>query len=210
MSQETEENVWASRFLPPPEPPPEVTPAPEYDPIVGNREFLMGVQDSSKALADQLRATEPEPVPPPVKVSQRTLWLVPASGGAGVSTLISLLGEHVVDATMQPPVWSGRAIIVAPTHEAGLTAAEQLARAKARGELVYDVMGIIWVHDRPKLSDTTARETRRIGAMFPKLWSMPYEATWREPGNDKTPSRHNTKLLIRSLNKLTTLKEKKS
>lgn len=211
MSQDLEQTTsWGSRFLPPPEPVEEETDVRDHDPIVGDREFLPGVQDSSAALADQLRIPETTPEPSPVKISQSTLWLVPACGGAGVSTLAALLGEDALDATVHPPVWSGQAVVVAPTHPAGHAGAERLALAKARGELIYDVVGIVWVQDRPKISDATSRECRRIGAMFPKLWSMPYEAAWREPGAEPVPHRHNTKNLIRTLSKFTFRKENKS
>ncbi len=196
-----------SRFLPPPEPVEDVDTVPEHDPIVGNRTFLPGVQDSSAALTEDLRIPEQEPAPAPVKISQNTLWLIPACGGAGVTTLAGLLGDAALDATVHPPVWSGQAAILAPTHPAGLAGAERLALAKARGELIYDVLGIVWVQDRPKISDATARECRRIGAMFPKLWSMPYEPAWREPGAEPVPHRHNTKTLIRTLTKFTLGKE---
>lgn len=207
--QELEPPLRRSRFLAPPETVEEDTAAPEYDPIVGDRGFLPGVQDSSVALADPQHASEPEPPTAIVEVSQRTLWLVPACGGAGVSTLAGLLGEDTLDATLHPPVREGRAVIVAPTHPAGLAGAEGLAMAKARGELIYDVVGIVWVQDRPKISTATARECRRIGSMFPKLWSMPFEAAWREPGADPVPHRHNTKTLVRTLSKFTFRKENK-
>lgn len=210
MQPDLEQTSWGSRFLPPPEPVEEETAAREYDAIVGNREFLPGVQDSSAALAAELRIPAPDLDPSPVKISQRTLWLVPACGGAGVSTLAGLLGVDALDATLHPPAWAGQAVIVAPTHPAGLAGAERLALAKARGELVYDPLGIVWVQDRLKLSDATSRECRRIGSMFPKLWSMPYEAAWREPGAELVPHRHNTKTLIRTLSKFTSHKEKKS
>lgn len=210
MAQDLEESSWASRFLPPPAPAEEEAAVRELDVIVGEREFLPGVQDSSAALSAELRVPEPAPVRVAARISQRTLWLVPACGGAGVSTLAGLLGEHVLDATEQAPIWSGRAVVVAPTHPGGLAGAERLALAKARGELTYDVVGLVWVHDRPNLSDATGRECRRIGAMFPRFWSMPYEAAWREPGTEPVPHRHNTKTLIRSLSRLTRTKEDKS
>lgn len=210
MTQDLEQPTWGSRFLPPPQPAQEEALPGEYDPIVGDRGFLPGVQDSTAALAGQLRTPEPAPEPAAAKISQQTLWLVPACGGAGVSTLTGLLGEHAMDATMHPPVWSGQAVIIAPTHPAGLTGAESLALAKARGELIYDVLGIVWVHDRPRISDATSRQCRRIGAMFPRIWAMPYEAAWREPGADPVPRRHNTKTLIRTLSKFTSRKDNKS
>lgn len=196
-------------FLPPPAPEPETDTDPEQDPILGNNDSLPGVKDPGSALAGTLAHAPTKAVPLPVKISSRTLWLVGACGGAGVSTLVSLLDGGTVDAAVTAPVWQGRAMIVAPTHPAGLAAAHALALANAKGELLYEVLGIIWVHDRPTLSPGTVKEAQRIGRMFPRIHTLPYEAEWREPGRDIKPRQIRTKNLLRKLNKLTQVQEKK-
>ena len=187
-------------FLPPASAP-EVEEVMETDPIMGDEISMTGLQDPAALLIPA--GAEPQPVAPVVAVTTRTTWLVGASGGVGVSTLASLANEHVVDAAALEPMWQGKALIVAATHPAGLAAARALAVANAAGELLYDVAGLILVHDRPRLSKATATLAKGIGRMFPLTLVVPYEPSWREPGVTPTASSLRLKRTLGAINKFT-------
>ena len=173
----------------------------ETDPIMGDEISMTGLQDPAALLIPA--GAEPQPVAPVVAVTTRTTWLVGASGGVGVSTLASLANEHVVDAAALEPMWQGKALIVAATHPAGLAAARALAVANAAGELLYDVAGLILVHDRPRLSKATATLARGVGRMFPLALVVPYEPSWREPGITPTATTLRLRRTLAAINKLT-------
>lgn len=163
-------------FLPAPEEP-ELVETLEDDPI-------LGADESAEGLANPraLRNVTPLPEPTPPAITAESVWLVGASGGVGTSTLARLAGGGVIDGGVTAPMWQAPAYIVAATHPAGLDAAAELARANARGELAYEVRGVVLVHDRPRLSKATANQARAVGRMFPVFMTVPFEPSWREPG----------------------------
>lgn len=173
----------------------------ETDPIMGDQVSMTGLQDPAALVVPA--GAEPKMQAPVVEVTSRTTWLVGASGGVGVSTLASLANRHVVDAASLEPIWQGKALIVAATHPAGLAAARALAMANATGELLYDVAGLILVHDRPRLSKATATLARGVGKMFPLTLVVPYEPAWREPGITPTVTSIRLKRTLAAINKLT-------
>lgn len=168
--------VAANPFLAPPV---EVPPVEELerDPIMGDSVSMSGIQDVT-GLAAALPTTPPAP-PAPV-ITERTLWVVGVCGGAGVSTIAALAGDDVLDGSESDPA-GGRVVLVAPTHAAGLAAAVTMAHRLAAGELDYEVLGLVLVHDRPKLSRATIGAARGAGRLYPRSWAVPYMPAWREP-----------------------------
>jgi hypothetical protein len=174
----------------------------EEDPILGARDSIRGPQNLQQSLAQE--PVPAEEAPAPVEVTPATLWLVGASGGVGTSTLAGLCGAQVVDAGVQEPEWAGRALLVCSTSAASLEAAAQLARKSATGQLAYELVGLVIVHDRPKnrITKPTLSFARGVARMFPVAMTVPYEPTWREVGSIPVASSTRLKTVLRKIEKI--------
>ena len=184
---------------------PEVAPAEDPiddDPILGHRESLRGPQNIQQTLAEEpVKETEPAAL---VTVTTATLWLVGASGGVGTTTLAGMCSDNVVDESDQRPTWAGRALLVCSTSGSSLEAAQQLARKSASGQLAYELVGLVIVHDRPKnrLTKPTLDFARGVARMFPVAMTLPYEASWREVGATPQASGTRLKSVLRKIEKI--------
>lgn len=181
-------------FLPA-EVPVEVPEEIEPDPILGNAVVVEGL-GAPRMARDVAPAA---PVPPAPAITPDTVWLVGASGGVGVSTLAGLAGGNVVDGGVHEPAWQAPVYVVAATHPAGLEAAADLARANARGDVAYDVRGLILVHDRPKLSRATVQLAKQVAGIYPRTMTVPYIASWREPGPPEIGKNVRVQLVLAAL-----------
>ena len=188
-------------FITEPEVAPEEDPI-DDDPILGHRESLRGPQNIQQTLAEEpVKETEPAAL---VTVTTATLWLVGASGGVGTTTLAGMCSDNVVDESDQRPTWAGRALLVCSTSGSSLEAAQQLARKSASGQLAYELVGLVIVHDRPKnrLTKPTLDFARGVARMFPVAMTLPYEASWREVGANPQASGTRLKSVLRKIEKI--------
>ncbi|MBG6184880.1 hypothetical protein IWX65_002858 [Arthrobacter sp. CAN_A214] len=172
------------------------------DPILGHRESVRGPRNIQQTLASEPVGEEEESAPP-VAVTSTTLWLVGASGGVGTSTLAGLCSESIVDESERRPTWAGRALLVCSTSASSLEAAQQLARKSASGQLPYELVGLVIVHDRPKnrLTKPTLDFARGVARMFPVAMTAPYEPSWREVGVTPQASGTRLKSVLRKIEK---------
>ena len=167
----------------------------ESDPILGD-----AVERGGLIAQRQARDIAPAvPAPPAPEITEDTVWLVGASGGVGVSTLARLAGPTVVDGREYPPVGRASVFVVAATHPAGLEAAAELARANARGDVLYDIRGLILVHDRPKLSRATVQLAKQVAGVYPRTMTVPFISAWREPGTVEIPRNVRLQLVLAAL-----------
>jgi len=150
----------------------------ETDPILGSALTQEGL--GAPRLARDVAPARIAPESP--RVTSDTVWLLGASGGVGASTLAALAGETVIDGGVHTPPWQAPVFVVAATHPAGLDAAAELARANARGDITYDLRGLILVHDRPKISKASIQLARSVAGVYPRTMTVPYMPAWREPG----------------------------
>lgn len=150
----------------------------EPDPILGDAIEQQGLGAPRMARDVAPAATAPESP----RVTSETIWLLGASGGVGASTLAALAGEHVIDGGVHTAPWQAPVFVVAATHPAGLEAAAELARANARGDVAYEVRGLILVHDRPKISKASIQLARSVAGVYPRTMTIPFIPAWREPG----------------------------
>lgn len=167
----------------------------ETDPIVGDALAVEGL--GAPRMARDVAPAAPEPAPPAITAD--TVWLVGAAGGCGVSTLARLAGSNVVDGGVHEPAWQAPVYVVAATHPAGLEAAAELARANARGEVTYDIRGLILVHDRPKLSRASVQLAKQVAGVYPRTMTVPYVAAWREPGTPEVGKNVRVQLVLAAL-----------
>jgi len=184
----------SNMFLPPVTPV-EVAEEIEPDPILGDAAEQTGLD--APRLARGVAPSAPAVQAPTITAD--TVWLVGASGGVGVSTLARLAGETVVDGGVHPPAWQAPAFIVAATHPAGLEAAAELARANARGDVDYDIRGLILVHDRPKLSRATVQLAKQVAGVYSRTMTVPFIPAWREPGTVEIPKNVRVQLVMAAL-----------
>jgi hypothetical protein len=174
----------------------------DEDPILGSRESIRGPQNIQQTLADKSVADE-EPTAP-VDLTQVTLWLVGASGGVGTTTLAGLCSGSIVEAGVEEPEWASRALLVCSTSASSLEAAAQMARKSATGQLPYELVGLVIVHDRPKnrITKPTLTYARSVARMFPVTMTVPYESSWREVGVTPSPSSTRLKTVLRRIEKI--------
>lgn len=110
-----------------------------------------------------------------------TTGLYPVAGGVGVSTLVNAsLGE------LTEPTGEESHVILVTT-----TAADHLLKAAALLRQGYtptgaEIIGVVAVHDRPKLSKATVAEARKVLRMAHHGWVIPYISELREPGEPVT------------------------
>lgn len=113
------------------------------------------------------------------------LWVVGATGGAGESTIASLIpGARAADhrwpdlATLGPkyPV-----VLCARTSLHGLTGAQRAAAQWAAGQLPdVDLLGLVLLADAPgKLPPPLADFVKVIAGGVPRTWSLPWMPSWR-------------------------------
>lgn len=183
-----------NRYLPTVEPV-EVPDEIEPDPILGDAPEQVGL--GAPRMARGVSPAAPAAPAPPI--TAETVWLVGASGGVGVSTLAQLAGDTVIDGGQHEPAWQAPVFVVASTHAAGLEAAAELARANARGDVAYDIRGLILVHDRPKLSRETVQLAKQVAGVYPRTMAVPFVPAWREPGTPEIPKSVRVQLVMAAL-----------
>ncbi|MDN6303064.1 MAG: hypothetical protein L0K12_00845 [Brevibacterium aurantiacum] len=178
-------------FLPPPV---EVTPEEvvEPDPVLGDEIEVTG--PSSPVHAPRIEAKSPTALMGDADADVPTgrVALVGLHGGAGVSTLETLLGDDVVDAGTRMPAVNPyvpgrpRVLLVARTHDRGLSMAEEVTTAWSHRELPdLDVIGLVLVDDGPKLTAAMRQSVSRLLRMTPHGWHIPWVEAWR---TSATPS----------------------
>jgi len=177
-------NPWLARPAEPTaEPEPEPTVAPATGPTAPH-----GPQVSS-------------PGPLPMRLEFHAvdvrLWVTGAHGGAGTTTLATLLEGH--DGTCAWPGYPSPTLLVARTHMAGLTAAQAAARQWAgRGvpSVQTNLLGLVLVADAPGRLPRPLQELSRVVAGgVPRVWHLPWVEEWRVGQQPRTLPRPIHRLL---------------
>lgn len=111
-------------------------------------------------------------------------------GGAGTSTVASLIGETAKDLHRGWPVatnpytgetYPARVVAVARDDAAGLAAAEQFLRVWASGELQgSELRALVLVASSPNLSEARKRQIKRLLRMAPHGTRIPWMDAWIE------------------------------
>jgi len=138
-------------------------------------------------------------------------------GGAGISTIASLLSEEAADLAlpgaaahehrMSWPVSSVpgapvNVIAVARTHYHGLQAAERFALAWAAGVLPGRLLGIVFVDDGPQLAKAQLKAIERVGRMTPHGWRVPWAESWRLARPSLKASSPRVRWIVRRIRRL--------
>lgn len=115
----------------------------------------------------------------------RRWWLVGCHGGAGVTTLVRVLGDGVDSARGWPSPGPGvraPAVLVARTHASGLLRAQSAARQWASGALPAgtDLLGLILVPDAPgALPRPLEHLLLVVCGGVPRCWRLPWDEQLR-------------------------------
>ncbi len=113
--------------------------------------------------------------------ARQTLWLIPAHGGAGITTL-SQLDDCFAEADRCWPQGSNAAcVVVARTSASGLQAAQAILTQWADGGAGgAHLLGLILIDDAPRrLPKPLADLARIIGGGAPRTWRIAWNPAWR-------------------------------
>lgn len=111
------------------------------------------------------------------------LWWVNVHGGAGGSTLASVVEgsavthgwPEVANSDVAP-----RVVLVARTHASGLLAAQAAATEWASGSTGADLLGLVLVADAPgRLPRPLKDMTKLVSGGVPRAWRIPWHEPWR-------------------------------
>lgn len=174
----------------------------ESDPL-WNDAVLRDGPAQGASLAASIAAGEPDW--PVLNLSAPApLCVMGLHGGAGASTLASLLGAHALDTERHWPVYAGwerprpgvSVIAVARTHHTGLAAVARLARLWASSRLPESqLIALVLIDDGPKLLKDQQLAVRRTAALLPKNGHIAWQESWRLG----TPSLQTAPMRVRKL-----------
>lgn len=134
---------------------------------------------SDEILGDKVSFTNAHPVP------ATTAQLYPVAGGVGLSTLIAASDDQLSEANRQET--QAPVILVATTAADRLAMARRLLKARVTDH-GHPIVGLVLVHDRPKLSKATITETKTVMRMAERAWVIPWLSYLREP--IQPPAKH--------------------
>ena len=119
--------------------------------------------------------------------------LYPVAGGVGLSTMVRASSGVLVEPGQQQIASS--AILVATTSATHLVKSASLLR-QGYAPNGATIVGVVLVHDRPKLSAATVKEAKKVIRMAKHGWVLPYVPALREPGSSviKYPRRYRSVL----------------
>lgn len=166
-----------------PAPDDDMTPRAELRPVINAPEPDQGVPVASEPLNP---LTGPNPDRP-------IAWLVGVHGGAGVSTLATMLAPFwdaggTIPAADDPST----VILVAATHKSGLRKLHDAVLQFAAGNAgSAELLGVVIVDQAPgKLSKNLDAEVQRITEATPShnVWRIAYTPAWREARPVELPS----------------------
>ncbi|MDK6275960.1 hypothetical protein QP116_09505 [Pseudoglutamicibacter cumminsii] len=131
-------------------------------------------------------------------------------GGAGASTLASLLGDGASEVGQAWPIsqnaWTGSAwpipvIAVARTDHSGLAAADKFVRSWANGQLTgSQLSALVLIEAGPRTSDGRKKATKRLLRMVPRGTHIPWMDPWLDAPPDPARLPGRIKRIIKLLN----------
>lgn len=183
----------------------------ERDVLLGEYEFTVGPQQPPRTTTFQGRG-----FPLALMGEVAPVWLMGVHGGAGASTLASLLTGAAeshqawpLSHAEEPPA---HVLLVARTHAHGLAALKRATSQWASGELPeaqVQLLGTVLVADGPSPAKALVKELRQVGAMSPRTWHLTWNEQWRSlTSADDHPLNTRGRMTVRSLSKALSLTPK--
>lgn len=131
-------------------------------------------------------------------------------GGAGATTLSTLLGESALDVGRAWPLsqstrtqapWPLPVIAVARTDHTGLSAADRFVRSWANGQLSgSQLSALVLIEAGPRTSDARKKATKRLLRMVPRGTHIPWMDPWLDAPPDPARLPGRIKRIIKLLN----------
>lgn len=206
MAVRTQPGRAANPFVTPATPPEPAEEAVEPDDLWDDQLRQEGPRRPASAPAVDVAGEEPWPV---VEIMARPrLCVMGLHGGAGATTVATLLGEGAVDVGTSWPVAGGwerplpklPVLVVARTHVAGIVAAERIARLWAADTLSRSrLVGLVMIDDAPKLLPSQRDAARRLARMTPHGWHIGWNDRWRIETPAESTASLRTRQVIRNL-----------
>lgn len=129
-----------------------------------------------------------------------SIALYPVAGGVGTSTLIRYSQGQLKEDTKDTV---SEAVVLVSTYAAEHLYKTQNLLRVGRTPEDQEIVGVVLVEDRPKLSPETIKEAKKTTRMTKHSWGVPYVAEFREPKEmKKLPFRF--RKAVQSLVKTTT------
>lgn len=166
----------------------------ENDVVLGSRISTTGPRHPL-AVRDGVDAAGALPISP----LQATAPILVAGthGGAGATTLVQLLGEGAADTYRTWPApnpWlngppTGGVLLCARTHARGIDSARAVLSAWHAGAYAtgLPLLGICLTDDAPRLSKGQIGEIKRLTAMAPHGWHLPWQEPFRHELEPSSP-----------------------
>lgn len=158
----------------------------ESDVVLGDRVSTVG---PALPLATRENSAPVDELPVKAGIEVAPVLLAGVHGGAGVSTLLHLLGDYGVDTGRSWPApnpWvssstSGGVLLVARTHARGMSAARAVLTAWHAGAYAQGLplLGLCLIDDAPRLSKDQIGHIKKLTAMAPHGWHMPWQEAFR-------------------------------
>lgn len=131
-------------------------------------------------------------------------------GGAGATTLATLLGEGASDVGRAWPIshnawtanpWPIPVIAVARNDHTGLRAADTFVRSWANGQLTGShLSALVLIDASPRTSEARKKTTKRLLRMVPRGTHIPWMDSWLDAPPDPTRLPVRLKRIIKLLN----------
>lgn len=137
----------------------------------------------------------------------RLITVAGLHGGAGTSTVATMLGDQAFDAGTGWPVAAGwvrplptlNVVVVARTHQVGLEAAEDFTQQWISSQLTDSrLLGLVLVDDAPKLMEQQRRAIKRLLKKVPTGAHLPWVENWRIQAPDFTNPPKRLQKIIRT------------
>jgi hypothetical protein len=116
--------------------------------------------------------------------SPTTLWWVAPHGGAGETTLAQLLPDSAAADHRWPTTCDSDdrpyVVLVARTHQSGLTTAQNAIREWASGSIPIELAGLVLVADAPgRLPKPLRALADLVAGGVSEVWRVPWIDAWR-------------------------------
>lgn len=158
----------------------------------------------TRPLAQNVAHEATETIPKRVATGEALIHVAAVHGGAGATTLCTLLGGDGSDThgswpqtNPWAPAATGGTLLVARTHGRGLDALHETLTAWHHGAYAgaFPLLGICIVDDAPRLTKGQVKRMKTLMGMAPHSWHMPWVESYRVETHELSTSLGTRRLL---------------
>lgn len=176
----------------------------DRDVLLGDYDFTVGPQQPPRTTI-----FHGEGFPRAVVETVAPVWVMSVHGGAGASTVASLLPGALESRQVWPVSRTGttptRVLLVARTHAHGLKMLNRATSQWAGADLPeaqMQLVGTVLVADGPSPAKALLKDLRQAAAMSPRTWHLTWNEKWRTlVALDDHPLNTRGRMTVRSLKK---------